>query len=197
LKDEIMNRLANTEKGIYRFKWVWLLIALLGTTTAMASAPVEAQPPWNSVLPGTASAAEASQLWEVKALTGDQVSFGQALNIAMTVTNASGADARNVHLLCRADPGGYFMVEVVDQPYVVRDENNQDVSLDEFAPGWQKDVNFSIQAPMSQLIPGEWSRNFHFNFFVSVDGGPEMSVGTITLTARQGRILVQKSGFAK
>jgi hypothetical protein len=128
-------------------------------------------------------------------IANDQLNFGQVLNFMVTVYNNGIDPVKNVHLFCRANPSGSFMVEVIDQPYVLRDENNQDVSLDDLYPGVQKQINFSIQAPMSRQIQGEWSHNFHFNFSIAADGSPESSAGVITLSTRQGKILVIRSGF--
>jgi hypothetical protein len=133
----------------------------------------------------------------VGAIVNDQLNFGQALNFMITVSNIGPETAKNVHLYCRANPGGSFMLDVIDQPYVLRDEDNQDVTLDDLYPGTQQQVNFSIQAPQSQQIPGEWSHNFHFNFSMATNGSAESSVGAITLSTRQGKILVIKSGFAQ
>jgi hypothetical protein len=132
---------------------------------------------------------------KVAAWSADNLNYCQALKIVMNVTNFSGMPAKNVHLFCRAAPGGYFVTEVVDRAFVTHDINNIDISLGDLPSGWQEDINLFIQAPKPGQILGDWSHNFNFNFAIAHDLSSESLAGTIILTTRHGKILVQKNGF--
>jgi len=172
-----------------------ILFCLSGTTIAWsspsASSGSESTPPLSS------ESVPAPARLLVSSIVADQVNYGQTLNIWMKVTNAGDMPARNVHLYCRANPGGFFIMQVADQPFVALDADNVDVCLDNVSPVDQKEINLFLQVPMRGQIEGEWSHNFHFDFSIANDGTPESHAGTITLSTRQGKILVQKSGFSE
>jgi hypothetical protein len=187
------------KKGLSRSNCAHFIIPFLCVSMAImgsasrAAAQFDARP----TVPSNNAFAPAKPEILVGALSNDQLNYGQALPVMITVSNNGLETARNVHLYCRANPGGSFTMEVVDQPYVLRDADNEDITLDDLYPGTEQQVNFSIQAPQSQQIQGEWSHNFHFNFSLATDGMAESSVGSITLSTRQGKILVIKGSFTQ
>ncbi len=134
---------------------------------------------------------------EVTVTAADRVEYGQALNIIVTITNVGDIPVKNAHLFSNANPGGYFTLRVVDRSFVELDRNNIDINLDDLSPGSQTDINMFLQAPMAGQIQGEWSHNFHYDFTIKHDGASKSPVGTITLTARHGKIFVQTSGFGQ
>ncbi|MGD0855302.1 MAG: hypothetical protein ABSA18_05805 [Dehalococcoidia bacterium] len=175
-----------------------LLLAILcisGTTIAWTSpsAPTTSLSQPSLSTPSTPEEA----MIEVTAIVADQVSYGQALNIVMTITNNGDIPVKNVHLFCNANPGGYFTLTAVDHPFVQMDANNIDISIDDVSPGSHKEINLFLEAPMPGQIQGEWSHNFHYDFTIKHDVAPKSPAGTIILTARHGKILVQQTGFGQ
>ena len=134
---------------------------------------------------------------KVVILAADQISYGQVLNVEIAVSNHGDVAARNIHLYCRADPGGYFITQVMDQPFVAPNADDEDVSLNDLNPGDQETVNFGIQSPQFSQIGGEWSQYFHFDFTIAHDNGPESNVAVVTLSTGKDKMLVQTSGFAQ
>jgi len=126
-----------------------------------------------------------------------EFSFGQDLNVEMTVENYGDVTARNVLIFSRQSPAGYFYTVVADQPSVPLNANDQKVCLDDLAPAEWKIIHFSIHAPQSSQIKGEWSHKFYFNFAYSYDAAVEAKLAAVTLSTRPGKILVQTSVFAK
>lgn len=130
-------------------------------------------------------------------LATDQINYGQVLNVEIVVSNHGDVVARNIHLYCRADPGGYFITQVMDQPFLALNADDEDVSLNDLNPGAQETVNFDIQSPQVSQILGEWTKYFHFDFTVAHDNGPESKVAVLTLSTGKDKMLVQTSGFAQ
>lgn len=126
-----------------------------------------------------------------------QFNYGQALNVEMTVENYGDAAAGNVHIFCRQSPAGYFYTTVADQPSVRLDANGQNVSLDNLATAGWKIIHFSIQSPLASQIKGEWSHKFYFDFTYSYEGFAESKLAAVVLSTRPGKILVDKSVFAR
>ncbi|MCX6006292.1 MAG: hypothetical protein NTZ34_03410 [Chloroflexi bacterium] len=172
-----------------------IIFCISGATIAWTSPPVPTGPLSQPAL-STPSTPEEARV-EVTAIVADRVEYGQALHIIMTVTNNGDIPVKNAHLFCNANPGGYFVLRVVDQAFVEMDRNNIDISIDDLSPGSQKDINLFLQAPMPGQILGEWSHNFHYDFTIKHDVASKSPVGTITLITRHGKILVIKSGFAQ
>ena len=170
------------------------ILCLSGTSIAWTSPSVPVNP-LSQPASSNAPTSEEAKIG-VTAFVADRVEYGQALHIVMTVTNYGSIPVKNVHVFCNANPGGYFNIRVVDQPFVEMDRNNINISLDDFSPGSQKDMNLFLQAPMPGQILGEWSHSFHYDFTIKHDAATKSPVGTITLITRHGKILVQPSGFA-
>jgi len=170
-----------------------VILCISGATTAWTSPSVAADSLSKPVL--FTSKMPYESMIKVAAWSVDNLNYCQALYIVMNVTNFSDMPAKNVHLFCRAAPGGYFTVEVVDRAFVAHDMNNIDISLGDLPSGRQEDINLFIQAPKPGQILGEWSHNFNFNFAIAHDLSSESLAGTIILTTRHGKILVQKNGF--
>jgi hypothetical protein len=126
-----------------------------------------------------------------------EFSFGQDLNVEMTVENYGDVTARNVRIFSRQSPAGYFYTVVADQPSVPMNANDQRVGLDDLAPAEWKIIHFSIHSPQSSQIKGEWSHKFYFNFTYSFDTIAETKLAAVTLSTRPGKILVDTSVFAK
>jgi len=126
-----------------------------------------------------------------------EFSFGQDLNVEMTVENYGDATARNVRIFSRQSPAGYFYTVVANQPAIPLNANDQKVCLDNLAPAEWKIIHFSIHAPQSSQIKGEWSHKFYFNFTYSYDAVAEAKLAAVTLSTRPGKILVQTSVFAR
>ena len=170
-----------------------VIFCISGATIAWTSPSVAADSLSTPASVNTSAPGES--MIKVSAWSADNLNYCQALKIVMNVTNFSGMPAKDLHLFCRAAPGGYFAVEVVDRAFVAHDINNIDISLGDLPPGRQEDINLFIQAPPPGQILGEWSHNFNFNFAIAHDLTSESLAGTIILTTRHGKILVQKNGF--
>ena len=123
--------------------------------------------------------------------------FVNPINPGRSNDRSDDIPVKNVHLFCNANPGGYFTLTAVDQPFVQMDANNIDISIDDVSPGSHKEINLFLEAPMPGQIQGEWSHNFHYDFTIKHDVAPKSPAGTIILTARHGKILVQQTGFGQ
>jgi hypothetical protein len=182
--------------GITCCKTAMLLLVIFCVSAATIAWTSPSVPTNSQLKPASLNtSAPVESMVKVSAWSANNLDYCQALKIVMNVTNFSGMPANNVHLFCRAAPGGYFIVTVVDRAFTAYDINNIDISLGDLPPGRQEDVIMFIQAPPPGQILGEWSHNFDYNFAIAHDLTPESLEGTIILTARHGKILVQKNGF--
>jgi hypothetical protein len=159
------------------------------TSLAMPAEAAQDIPPAAPVLKGPQIRADVACLSEL--------SFGQDLNVEVTVENYGDVAAKNVNVFSRQSPRGYFYTVVVDQPSIPLNANDQKASLDELAPAEWKVIHFSIHSPQSSQIKGEWSHKFYFNFTYSYDAVAERKLAAIILSTRPGKILVDTSVFAR
>jgi hypothetical protein len=131
----------------------------------------------------------------VVAIFPGQVYYGQAFILEMIVSNYGNTTLRNVHLNCKVNPGNYFVLQSVDQPFILPDQNSLNISLDDIPLGGYKAAHIFVQVPPLAQVPGEWTRTFHFDFTKSCDWSPQLYAGTVNIVAGHGKLLVQTVGF--
>ncbi len=133
----------------------------------------------------------------VDAIIPGNVTYGQIFDLAITVGNHGNAPAQDVHLLYKASPQGFFIVQNVDQPACALGQDSEDVSLGTLSTNDLKEINFMLQVPTKEQVAGVWSQNFRFDFTISYDKSVSSYAGGVELLIRHGKLLLMKKGFAE
>jgi uncharacterized repeat protein (TIGR01451 family) len=133
----------------------------------------------------------------VDAVIPENVTYGQIFNLAITVGNNGNVPANDVHLLYKASPQGFFIVQNVDQPACALGQDSEDVSLGTLSTNELKEINFMLQVPSKEQVAGVWSKNFRFDFTVSYDNRVNTYAGCVELLVRHGKLLLMKKGFTQ
>ncbi|MHB8084542.1 MAG: hypothetical protein ACYDHZ_01795 [Dehalococcoidia bacterium] len=131
----------------------------------------------------------------VDAVFPENVTYGQIFDLAVQVANNGNVPANNVHLLYKATPLGFFIVQNVDQPACALGQDSEDVSLGNLSTNRSKEINFMLQVPTKEQVSGVWSKNFRFDFSVSYDSSVSSYAGYVELLIRHGKLLLVKKGF--
>jgi hypothetical protein len=131
----------------------------------------------------------------VDAIVPENVNYGQIFDLAITVANNGNAPASDVHLLYKASPLGFFIVQNVDQPACALGQDSEDVSLGTLSTAQSKEINFMLQVPTKEQVAGVWSKNFRFDFTVSYNTSASSYAGCVELLIRHGKLLLFKKGF--
>jgi uncharacterized repeat protein (TIGR01451 family) len=132
----------------------------------------------------------------VNAITPENVTYGQIFNLAVTVKNSGNVAANDVHLLYKASPPGFFIVQNVDQPACALGQDSEDVSLGTLNSNDLKEINFMLQVPTKEQVANVWSKNFRFDFTISYDKSVRSYAGCVELLIRHGKLLLSKKGFS-
>lgn len=125
------------------------------------------------------------------------VTYGQIFNLTITARNIGNAPAGNVHILYKASPQGFFIVQNVDQPACAIGQDSEDVSLGTLAPNASRDISFMLQVPTQSQLAGVWSQNFRFDFTTTYDKSVISYAGCVELIIRHGQLLLNKRGFSQ
>jgi hypothetical protein len=131
----------------------------------------------------------------VDAIVPENVTYGQIFDLVITVGNNGNVPAQDVHLLYKASPLGFFIVQNVDQPACALGQDSEDVSLGTLSAKDLKEINFMLQVPTEQQVAGVWSQNFRFDFTISYDESASSYAGGVLLLIRHGKLLLSKKGF--
>ena len=109
------------------------------------------------------------------------ISFGQQFNVIIMVFNVGDGSAQNVHLYCRANPGGLLLV-TPDQPFTPIAPYGVKITLGDMYPGDQKTVNFTMLSPTQAQINGGYGINLEINFTADYYNAQELPIGSITFS---------------
>jgi Domain of unknown function DUF11 len=133
----------------------------------------------------------------VNAYCPQTVTYGQIFNLTITARNVGNAPASNVHVLYRASPPGFFIVQNVDQPSCAVSQDSEDVNLGTLGPNASRDISFMLQVPTQAQLAGVWSQNFRFDFTTTYDKSVISYAGCVELIIRHGQLLLSKQGFSQ
>ena len=171
------------------------LVIYSGLTIAWAPYPG----PYHTSTNGYASLSSAALQPDVMvdAAVPQNVTYGQIFNLAINVKNVGNVPAGNVHILYKASPQGFFIVQNVDQPACAIGQDSEDVSLGTLVPNESRQINFMLQVPTQAQLSGVWSQNFRFDFTTTYDKSVISYAGCVDLIIRHGQLLLSKRGFSQ
>ncbi|MDD5494937.1 MAG: hypothetical protein PHG36_09770, partial [Dehalococcoidia bacterium] len=122
------------------------------------------------------------------------VNYGETIPITISLDNCGGDTAKNVHLVYKVTPGGYFMIQGVTPVSRALSQDSEVISIGDLATNKPELVNMILQLPYFEQAKKDWTKKFVFDFSIAVNGRPaEFSCGVIALVGR-GKITLQNKG---
>jgi len=124
----------------------------------------------------------------------EMVNYGETIPITLSLDNAGGDTAKNVNLIYKVTPGGYFMIQGVTPISKALSQDTEVISIGDLVTNKPQIVNMTLQLPYFEQAKKDWTKKFVFDFSLSVDGRPaEYTCGIIALVGR-GKITLQTKG---